>query len=529
MKMPNIAETMMLAFDDTTAPADLLERIRTNAPAGFTIFAHNSSSAEQMRELTEALQAANPADLPLLIASDQEGGQLIALVGTTDFPGNMALGAANDPDLTERVGHAIATEMLALGVNLNYAPIADLNTNPANPSLGIRAFGDDAARTAPHVAAFVRGSRSAGVLTTVKHFPGKGGAKVDSHFGLPVIEHSRERLNNKELVPFIAGLDAGADLVMTGHFAIPGITERPDIASTLSRAVLTDLLRGELGFGGAVITDAFDMGAIAQGAGQVIDAITAINAGVDLMLMTAATQERVEQGLALASHRLLISDERLAAAVQQSHSLRAWVAEFEQPGLAVVGSTAHVDLAREAAEKAVTLVGNGGGILPLRLDTGQRIAAIMPRPKDLTPADTSAKVTPALGDALRAHHGIVDEYIVGHPPTDADIRAMKSKALEYDVVVLGTLSASMDEQQAQLGRELAATGVPVINVAMRTPYDVNVIPGAAAHVCSYGLRRPSVDAAAKALFGAIPFQGSLPVTVSDSLPLGHGLTIGASA
>lgn len=523
MNGPNTAETLVLAFEGITPPREMIERVRSNPPAGFTIFSYdNTQSAEQTAALTTSLQEANSSKLPLLIASDQEGGQLIALVGTTDFPGNMALGAAADPNLTERVGHAMAREMLALGVNLNYAPIADLNTNPANPSLGIRAFSDDPVLAAEHVAAFVRGSRVGGVLTTVKHFPGKGGAKIDSHFGLPVINHSRERLNNTELVPFRAGLDAGADLVMTGHFAIPGITERDDIASTLSPAVLTEMLRHELGFEGAVITDAFDMGAIAQGAGQVIDAIAAINAGVDLMLMTAATQERVEQGLALASHRGLIPDARLKAAVQRSRNLRRWVTQFARPELSVVGSAEHQALAREAAERSITLVRNDASLLPLRLDASARIAVVMPTPKDLTPADTSKLVTPSLAAALRNHHDAVDEFIIGHPPTGADIAEMRSKGTDYDLIVLGTISASMDEQQAELVRQLLAGDTPVVVVAMRTPYDLLSFPEADTFVCSYGIRRPTSDATAAALFGAVPFAGRLPVTLSDEYPIGHG-------
>ncbi len=522
--LPSVAETLMLAFPGSAPPPEVLDRVRDNPPAGFTIFSYeNSVSAEQMLELTTTLQQANSGDLPLLIASDQEGGQLIALVGTTDFPGNMALGAAGDPGLTERVGRAIATEMQALGVNLNYAPIADLNTNPANPSLGIRAYSDDLTLAAAHVGAFVRGSRAAGVLTTVKHFPGKGEARLDSHYGLPVIHHSRHRLDTQELVPFRAGLEAGADLVMTGHFAIPGITERNDIASTLSPAVLTDLLRDDLGFSGAVITDAFDMGAIAQGAGQVIDAVAAIRAGVDLMLMTAATQDRVEQGLALASHRGLISDQRLAAAVDRSRALRRRVADSPRPDLAVVGCEEHKALARDAAERAITMVRNDAGLVPLRLDPSARIAAVMPQPKDLTPADTSSRVPPSLADALRRHHQHVDEHIVGHPPTDADIAAMRQRAEQYNLIVLGTISASMDDRQTALAQQLLDTATPVISIALRTPYDLLAFPEAETYLCTYGIRPPSMDAVARALFGEIPCRGRLPVTLSHEYPLGFGI------
>lgn len=525
-----MAETLVLAFEGTTVPAAMLKRVVDNPPAGFTMFSFdNVRTVAQVHELTAALESANPSDLPLLIASDQEGGQLIALTGTTDFPGNMALGAAGDVDLTERVGRAMGLEMLAIGVNLNYAPAADLNTNPANPALGIRAFGDAPQPVADHVAAYIAGQRKAGVLSTVKHFPGKGDARVDSHYGLPVINHDRQRLEQMELVPFRAGLAAGAQLVMTGHFAIPGMTERDDIASTLSHAVLTDLLRGELGFGGAVITDAFDMGAIAQGSGQVIDAIAAIRAGVDLMLLKGDTQERLEQGLALASHRGLISDARLSHAVANSRELRRWVSKSARPPLDIVGSKEHTDLAGEAAQRSVTLVRNDAGLLPLRLEQSTRIAAIMPTPIDLTPADTSSLVKPGLAAALRNHHGNVDEFVVGHPPSDADIAAMRSRAADYDVLVVGTISAALDPQQATLVNQLIDSGVPTVTIAMRTPYDLNVYDNATTYVCSYGLRQQSLDATAAALFGATPFVGRLPVTVSDQYPLGHGLDTGGTS
>jgi len=521
-----ISNLLVLAFEGMAAPADVLDRVRTDPPAGFTLFTEdNIHDVAQARELTASLQEANNSDLPLLIAADQEGGQLIALVGTTPFPGNMALGAAGDPELTRRVGTAIGVEMLAAGVNLNYAPCADLNTNPANPSLGIRAFGDEPAPVGAHVGAFVRGMRSAGVLATVKHFPGKGNAQVDSHFGLPVIAHDRARLDEIELVPFLAGLNAGVELVMTGHFAIPGLTERDDLPSTLSRAVLTGLLRDDLGFSGAIITDAFDMGAIAQGTGQVIDAITAIRAGVDLLLLKGEAQERVEQGLGLATRRGLIPRERLDAAVANSRALRTRVADSIQPDLAAVGSAEHQALAAEVAQRAVTLVRNDAGVLPLRLESTHRIAAVMPQPINLTPADTSFLVPPGLASALRRYHGTVDEFVVGHPPTDGEIAAIRAKAADYDLLVVGTVSASLDDRQAALVNELLATGVPTVAVALRTPYDLLAYPAATTYACTYGLRRPMMEALANALFGKAPFGGKLPVTIADHYDAGHGLEI----
>jgi beta-N-acetylhexosaminidase len=524
-----VADLLVLAFEGLEAPSTVLDRVRRDPPAGFTLFTEdNVHDVEQVRQLTDTLQSANGGELPLLMAADQEGGQLIALTGTTPFPGNMALGAAGAPELTRRVGSAIGVEMLAAGVNLNYAPCADLNTNPGNPSLGIRSFGDEPGPVAEHVAAFVSGIRSAGVLATVKHFPGKGNAQVDSHFGLPVIAHNRARLDQMELVPFLAGLEAGADLVMTGHFAIPGLTERDDLPSTLSPAVLTRLLRDELGFGGAVITDAFDMGAIAQGTGQVIDAIAAIRAGVDLLLLKGESQAQVEQGLDLATRRGLIPPSRLSSALANSRALRTRVAAAVQPDLSAVGSAEHLDLAAEVAQRAVTLVRNDANLLPLQLGSNDRLLAVMPRPRNLTPADTSSMVPAGLAAALRRHHDGADEFLVGHPPGDDDISAARARAGDYAAVVVGTISASMDEQQAAMVRTLIASRVPVVTVALRTPYDLAAYPAAATYACTYGIRRPMMEALAAALFGKAPFGGTLPVTIAGLYQAGHGLELAPS-
>ncbi len=301
-----IGYKFMLAFNGMVLPESVKTWLATRRVAGYTFFrGANYTDPAQARELTGSMQRAarESGQLPLLIAVDQEGGQLTTMgAGTTQFAGNMALGATRDPELARRVGHAIGRELAAMGVNINYAPICDLNTNPSNPSLGIRAFSDDPQLTAKMAAAMVEGLQAEGVAATLKHFPGKGQAEVDSHYEMPLINHSRERLDSVELPPFQAGIDAGAKLVMTGHFAIPALGTTTGIPATLSRAVMHDFVRDEMGFDGVVITDALDMGAITQGVGQLIDVIAAVRAGVDLMLLTPndEVQERLYTGLLLA-------------------------------------------------------------------------------------------------------------------------------------------------------------------------------------------------------------------------------------
>jgi beta-N-acetylhexosaminidase len=514
-----IGYKLMLAFEGIVPPPRVLDWLENRPVGGFSLFRPcNYDNPAQVRELTAALQRAARAagQAPLLIATDQEGGQLTAMgAGSTQFAGNMALGATRDPELARRVGRAIGLELAAMGVNVNYAPVLDLNTNPRNPSLGIRSFGDDPAVAATLGAALIEGLQSAGVAATIKHFPGKGEAAVDSHYKMPVIAHPRERLDAVEFPPFRAGIDAGAKLLMTGHFAIPALTGTSAYPATVARRVMTDFARGELGFDGVIITDALDMGAITQGAGQIIDVIAAVRAGVDLMLimLDADTQERLYGGLRLAYTRELIDDTHVRSSVERILALKQWAAAQPQPDLSVVGCAEHRALETELACRSITLVRDDVGLLPLRLPAEARIAAVMPAPKDLTPADTSSTVAPHLAAALRARHPGVDEFVTSHLPTDDEIAALRERLANYDLLVIGTISASMQPEQAALVNELLTLDVPAVTVALRTPYDLAVYPTARTHLCTYSIQPASLDALAAALFGDFAPAGQLPVSI----------------
>ena len=512
-----IGYKLMLAFEGLTPPPRVLDWIAARRVGGFSLFrSPNYDNPAQLRDLTAALQAAARAaeQAPLLIATDQEGGQLAAMGdGMTQFAGNMALGATRDPELARRVGRAIGLELAALGVNVNYGPVLDLNTNPRNPSLGIRAFGDDPGLAAALGAALVEGLQSAGVAGTLKHFPGKGEAAVDSHYKMPVIAHNRKRLDAVEFPPFKAGIDAGAKLLMTGHFAIPALTGTSAYPATVARQVMTDFARHEMGFDGVIITDALDMGAITQGAGQIIDVIAAVRAGVDLMLimLDEDTQERLYGGLALAYSRELIDDSHIRPSVERILALKAWAAAQPQPSLDVVGCAEHRGLEADLARRSITLVRDDAGLLPLRLAPDARIAAVMPTPRDLTPADTSSTIRPHLAAALRTHHPRVDEFVTSHLPDDSEIAALQERLAGYDLLILGTINASMQPEQAALVNELLALDRPTVTVALRTPYDLASYPTAQTHLCTYSIQPVSLVALAAALFGDFNPTGQLPV------------------
>jgi beta-N-acetylhexosaminidase len=525
---------MMLAFDGLELPTAVGERLRAAPAAGVTLFRFsNVESPRQVRSLTDAIQAAGregPAAVgrspaPLLIAADQESGQLIALGdGTTPFAGNMALGATGDPELAERVARATGEELRAMGVNVDYAPVCDLATNPRNPAVGIRSFGDDPVRVAPLVASSVRGLQSVGVAAGLKHFPGIGDVVDDTHHGLATLDADRARLDAAELVPFRAGIAAGARVVMSAHLAVPALTGRADLPSTLAPDVMSRLLRDVLAFDGVSITDALDMRALAQGPNQVLDVLAAVRAGVDLLLTAPdpVARERIESGMRHAASRGLLDAAADEATKVRLNVLRGWLAGFEDADLEIVGCADHRALAAELAARSITLVRDDDGLIPLRVGADARIAAIMPAPTDQTPADTSSTVDPGLARALREHHAAVDEFVVAHAPSDGEIAGVVGGTSDHEVVVVGTTAAHLEPGQAALvDALLARTKGTVVTVALRTPFDLAAYPASRAHLSTYGILAPSLDALAATLFGRAPAIGRLPASIPGLHPTGH--------
>jgi beta-N-acetylhexosaminidase len=517
----------MIAFDGTELPPSAVRRISELGVAGVSLFrAHNVLDPGQIRRLTASIQEARPSGAPpLLVAADQEGGQLIALgEGTTQVAGAMALGATDDEGLAERVAGATALELRALGVNVAYAPVCDVASNPANPALGIRSFGDDPRAVGTLAAATVRGLQGEGVAATAKHFPGAGAAATDPHHERTLVPRTTAELAERELVPFRAAVAAGARMVMTGHLEVPDLGN--GLPASLSATVLRDLLRGHLGFEGVTISDAMDMRAVAQGSVQTVDAVAALRAGEDALLGTAdeAALERLEGDLVAAQQQGLIDAADDAAAARRLAELRGWLGGFSQPPLDVVGRAEHQDLAAELARRSVTLVRNEEGLLPLTVQAHARIVVVQSAPADLTPADTSSTVGPSLAAALRRRLAGIDEILLPPMPVEGDLAGLGQRLATAELVIVGTFSAHMAPRQAALAAAVLASGRPTVTVALRTPWDLLAYPSSATHVCTYGILPPSMEALAAALLGEMPFAGRLPVDITGLHPRGHGLT-----
>lgn len=512
---------LMLAFEGTILPDWLRRDLEESRLAGVTLFRElNMTSPDQVAELTGTIQSAGGEASPLLVAVDQEGGQLLGLIDSTPFAGNMALGAAGDPDLTRRVYAAMGVELASVGINLDYAPVADLATRPGNPSLGVRSFGEDPATVATHVAAAVQGLASSGILCTLKHFPGKGEALVDPHYELPRLDLDRDRLDSVELAPFAAGFEAGAHLVMTGHYDVPALTGDEGVPVSMSANAIDGLIRSELGFAGLVITDALDMGALDQGAGQVIDIIASLRGGTDLLLVMPdpALRERASIALDRGVGRGLIPAETLERSGRRVDAVRRGL---PAPELAPSRVGSHGDLADELARGSVTLVRNDAGLIPLSLEPSQHVLVLEPQPTNVTPADTSALYPPIFTEAVRGVHEAVTGVVYPHDPDDDDVAALAARASGHDLVIVGTVNASRG--QVALVKRLAATGIALVTVAMREPQDLPRYPDVATHLCTYSAHWPSLSAAAMAMFGLAEFPGRLPVTIPGIYPVGHGI------
>jgi beta-N-acetylhexosaminidase len=359
-------------FTGTTAPDWLLRRLGEGL-ASVGLFGRNIASPGQLAALTAQLRAERG---DVLVAIDEEGGDVTRLEVRTgsSFPGNNALGAVDDVELTRQVASELGRRLTACGVNFNWAPSADVNSNPSNPVIGVRSFGADPDLVARHTSAYVTGLQSAGVAACTKHFPGHGDTAVDSHHALPRIDADAMALRDRELTPFRAAIDAGTRAVMTAHILAPALD--PARPATLSRRILTDLLRGELGYDGLIVTDGMEMQAIAGTYGIERGSVLALAAGADAICVGGGladddTVRRLRDALITAVRSGELPEERLADAAHRVRSLARWTASTSggrsgggaaNPGTAASGVSADAatdDVGLRAARRALRLTGAG--------------------------------------------------------------------------------------------------------------------------------------------------------------------------
>jgi beta-N-acetylhexosaminidase len=475
------------------------------------------------------------AGVPLMVGGDFERGASMRLEGVTVFPHAMAFGAAGDPALTRAEGEITAREARALGVQWVYYPVADVNNNPDNPIINIRSFGESPEAVAAHVRAFIEGAHADKknyVLATAKHFPGHGDTSVDTHVGLATIPADRARLDRLELVPFKAAIEAGVDSIMTAHIAVPALAP-PDLPATLSPAILTDLLRKDLGFKGIVITDALEMGGIAKGFSSGEACVRALEAGADALLMPSDPDAAIraviaaEQSGRLSRARIQESVAKLLAAKERVGLDRKRYVDVE--ALAdVIDSPESNEKAQEAADRAVTLVRNNGNAVPLAAPD-QACFVVMPETR--FGAEGQAFTQQVRKRAGRATIVSLDPSMAA-ALIDENLGRMASCG-RFVVAAFAQVTASRGT--VGLGGELphavealTTTGKPVILIALGNPYLLRNFPNVSAYLATFSTVPPSETAAVKALWGEIPIRGHLPVSIPGLAKSGDGISLGAT-
>jgi beta-N-acetylhexosaminidase len=520
-------------------PAQAIAKYRPGGVIYYTTRNNDDNIGDpgQVATLSNGLQraaSALPRRIPLQIAVDQEGGALVARFGApaTQMPGNMALGAGRSAVDARRSAKVIGTELAAVGVTQDYAPVSDVNVNPNNPVIGIRSIGSDPALVSRLVTAQVRGYHSGGVSAVSKHFPGHGDTGVDSHFGLPEVTHTRAQMDAIDLPPFRAAIAAGVDTIMTAHVVLPAID--PGVPATMSHKILTGLLRDELGFDGLVVTDALDMGGATATYPPDVAPVQALLAGADQLLIPPQMDTAYAAVLA-AVRNGQISKKRLDESVYRIllHKFRHGLFRdpFVDPATAthVMGAPRHLAAARAITNRTTTLVKNGAGLLPLTAG-----------PRRVLVAGWGVSTTQTMAAALGARGAATQVLESGTAPSATAIADAVAAAAGSDLVVVSTNNAyavdaatgqptAAAAAQTRLVRALLATGKPVVVAAMRNPYDVASFPEAPTVLDTYGYTADQVESLVRVLFGEVNPSGRLPVSIpradgtGELFPFGHGL------
>jgi beta-N-acetylhexosaminidase len=475
------------------------------------------------------------AKLPLLITADLEGGPGFQFRGATRLPRAMVLGAAGDEQLAYEAGKITALEGRAMGIGVNFYPVVDVNNNPRNPIINIRSFGEDGALVSRMAQAYIRGAQENGQIATAKHFPGHGNTSQDSHLELAIIDVSRERLNQVELPPFRAAVDAGVGAVMTAHIALPQIEPDKAMPATLSKMMNTDILRGELGFQGLLFTDAMTMRGVAAHFSPEEATLRALVAGADIILHPPSV-EKSFNALKAAVENGQVPLARIEASVRRILQAKARLGLDKNRFVdldrlsEVVGSPAHLQMARTMAERGVTLVRDERRVLPLKPDAAQTVLCV-------NILDSRSGWRDGLpgrvfcSEIARRHQNTLEVTIDDTTPKEA-LEILKKLARASDVIVAGGYirvaaykgSVDLNDGQLDLLRTLSGLQRPFVFALFGSPYLLTFVPELPSYILAYEYYPDAERAVVRAVWGEVPFTGKLPVSLPGAYSIGHGLT-----
>jgi beta-N-acetylhexosaminidase len=525
-----VAQMVMVGFHGqslATSP-ELETMIGAYHVGGVVLVEANAHDPQQLGNLAAELQSlatSTGAGIPLFIAINHEGGIVVRITeGVTGFPGNMAVAATGRPDYAYVSAALAAQELRAMGVNMNLAPVLDVNDNPLNPIIGTRSFGESPALAAEYGRLAVRGSQDNGVIAVAKHFPGHGSVDVDSHGTLPVLQVSVDQLDQREMVPFRAAIEDGVAGIMTAHIAVPAVDESGRSA-TISPEILTGLLRQQMGYDGLIVTDSLGMGAVSAGRGQAQAAVEAVRAGADIVLSTTPMEAHIAivQALVVAVQQGDIPVERIDQSVLRILRVKRAYGLFEPStplDLTGVGSAEHQAIAGEIARRAVTILRNDGMPLP---PPPARLLLISP--SQLPPAASASGTL--FAELLRERGYEVNELVFNLDSggsRDHVYASAVAQAATYDAVIFGEWELIKryvnwdDRWQEDLVGALHQAGSAPIVVAWHNPAAILRCPQVSAFLTAYGNTRAQVAAVVAALSGEQVPEGRLPVTLAEVVP-----------
>ncbi|HSC29575.1 MAG TPA: glycoside hydrolase family 3 protein, partial [Vicinamibacterales bacterium] len=537
---------------DSDAFDELVKAVHEYHVGGFHVFGASEPAPQVLLNpsygtvtLGQPLEAASTlnrlqaiAPVPLLNTADFEAGVGFRIMGATSFPRAMAFGAARDEKLAFDAGRITGEEARALGIHVNFAPVVDVNNNPRNPVINTRSFGEDPDLVGRIAAAYIRGLQSAGVLATLKHFPGHGDTDVDSHLGLPVITHPRDRLEKVELPPFRAGIAAGADAVMTGHIEMPAFDPSPGTPTTLSQPIVTGVLRDRLGFRGLIYTDSMGMQGVTDLVPPGEAAVRAVLAGNDIVLHSpddgaafAAIRDAVKSGRITAA-RIDASVERVLAAKARLGLHRTKTVNLESVAT-VLGTRSSQAVADEVSRRSLTLIKDARGDLPLRAPRNAHLLhlSVLDYPSGWRIAAPSRTFIPE----LRKRWPNVTSIELSDRTSPSEVELVRAMAPRFDAVIASVFvrtasySGRMDLAPAlqrllqDVARQTASTNRPFITTLFGNPYVATFLPDLPVVLLTYDFYDRAEASAVRAISGESAIGGKLPIALPGMFEAGHGL------
>jgi len=506
-----IGQMIMAGFPSKHYDDNIEELIQDEKIGNFILFADNIGDKNEVVELTEGIQKKlqECTGIPGIISTDQEGGMVTRIhKGITVFPSNMAFAAANEEKSTFEEGKIEGEELRKLGINMNIAPVMDVNCNAKNPVIGCRSYGDDPENVSKLGIDLIKGLKEKGVIAVAKHFPGHGDTSIDSHLSLPVVNHDIKRLQEVELLPFKNAIGRGVDAIMSAHVLFPKV-ESEKVPATLSKKVLTGLLKNKMGFKGLIITDCMEMKAIADFYGSDKAAVKAIIAGADLICISHSkeVQKKCVKAIKAAVLNGEISQERIDESVKKILDIKCkYNIECNLKGNTC--SKENIAFAEKISSKSITLLRDDKNLVPIK----GKVVSISTKAIALTGADDKIKMDNSFCHKLSsACKGI--KFEIPMNPDDYLIDNIVKECLEADRIVIGIYNASVNKSQVKLVEEISKINPNIILVSLRNPYDLLYFKEISTYINAYEYTDLSIESTIKILKGEIKAEGVSPVKI----------------